>query len=38
MSMLVDENFRAEIYIEPNDREFIDKDFGDESDGGLLNN
>ena len=38
MSMLVDENFPAEIYVEPNDREFIDKDFGDEGGEELLNN
>ena len=36
--MLEDENFRVEIYIEPNDREYTDEDSGIEGGGGLLDN
>ena len=38
MLMLKDENFPAEISIQPNDHEFTDKDSRDEDGGGLLDN
>ena len=38
MSMLESKNFPAEIYIQRSDGKVINEDFGDEDDGGLLDN
>ena len=38
MLMIEDENFPAEIYIEPNNGEVTDENSGDEDGKGLLDN